>query len=117
MFVRFPFNPKTPIGFFVAFILQCIVLWHAFIFCTIMASFGINAFIFGIATTKLLKHALDHTNKSGKIEKNRLSAAKELTEFVELQSSAKQLSFFKKFNYPVSHFVFRKLLIFNRVFP
>lgn len=90
----YPFNPKTLAGFFVAFILQCIVLWHILMYSTILVSFGINSYLFGIASTKFLVCALHQTNESVKSGTNRLAAVSHLNNFIELQSAAKQLSFF-----------------------
>lgn len=90
----YPFNPKTFGGFLVAFTLQCIVLGHIFIYCTILVSFGINSYLFGITSTKFLISALHHTNESVKSGTDRLAAASEFNNFIELQSAAKQLSYF-----------------------
>lgn len=89
----YPFDPKTLIGFFVAFIIQSIVLWYVFMVCTVLICFGINTFIFGISITNFLENALHHTNGIAKVKKNRLAAVNKLTNFMEFQSEGKQLSF------------------------
>lgn len=108
-FLRFPFDSKTPIGFFVAFILQCIVLWHTFFFCVILVSFGINSFIFCISHLDMDISVIHHINEMAKLKKNRLAAVNEFTYFIELQSAAKQLSFYG-FSY---RFTFRRFMIHN----
>lgn len=93
-FQRYPFDSKTIIGFFVAFIMQSTVLWYVFTVVTVLVSFGINSFIFGISITTHLKIVLHHINANAKNKKNRLSAINELNNFIELQSEGNQLSFF-----------------------
>lgn len=109
LFLRFPFDSNTPIGFFVAFILQCIVLWHTFFFCVILVSFGVSSFLFCISHLDMDISVIHHINEMAKVKKNRLAAVNEFAYFIEFQSAAKQLSFYE----PNDRFMFRRFLIHN----
>lgn len=98
-FKSFPFNTKTLSGYVVAFAVECIMLWNIFCFALCIVSFVIGTFQFLIASLYNLRSYLHRFNKLASIVKNRSLANENIGHFVELQSSAKQLSWPWSFNF------------------
>lgn len=89
---RFPFNPKTPIGYIVASIVEYFVFWHNFYLALCLVSFGIGSFLFAVTLAKFLENTLYHINIKAKKKKTQSTAWHELIDFIELQMDGKQLS-------------------------
>ena len=91
-FMSFPFDSHSPIGYLIAFILECIILWHCFCLSLSTINYSIGIYQFAIASTKELKNYLDRIKENAKIKSKQFAMEKNITEFIESQTMAKQLS-------------------------
>lgn len=89
---RFPFDSKTPIGYMAAFILECIVFWHNFWLALCLVCFGIGSFLYALPLAEFLQNNLYHINENAKSKQNKSIAANDLSDFIELNTTGKQLS-------------------------
>lgn len=87
--IRFPFDWKTPFGYLIAFAVQCITLLIAVQFIALIVSNGIGVYLLIISMIKDLKRAVKHLIK---LDKNEHLFIKQLYDFIEFHSIAKQLS-------------------------
>lgn len=89
---RFPFDCLNPIGYTIAYVLQCVFSWFCcFVISSCIACFGIVAFLLGLAVTKDLIKILYASQKAIRTKRNRLKGVKKFYRFIEFHSTAKQL--------------------------
>lgn len=87
-----PFNWMNLPGYLTVFVIQSIMVWHNLCFTACLVTFGIGVFLFVITVTEDIKSSLRQINTKAKRNKHQLDANKELSQFIECFSVAKQLS-------------------------
>lgn len=88
-----PFNWKNPIGYTILTAGEGIAVWHMFCFISCLVTLGAGVLIFIIAMTKDIKSRLAYINKRAKRKKFRIEAMQKFSIFIQIETSAKQLSF------------------------
>lgn len=91
-FQRLPFNWRTPIGYFVAFTLQCGGVYYLFMYVVINCGYFTGSVLTLIAFVNDAKQELKSINALGKIDGNKTKIIKGFGKFIELHAQAKQLS-------------------------
>lgn len=86
---RFPFGWKNPFGYLIALTLQYITLMYVFQFIALLVSLGVGVFLLTITMIKDLKRTVRALNK---FNRNELLFMKQLYDFIQFHSIAKQLS-------------------------
>lgn len=90
---RFPFNWQNPFGFSIAIAMQYAMLTYEFAIAAPLLSVPIASYLYGIALNKIIKGSLFAINRSIRAEKtDQFSFLKQIVEFIDVHSSANQLS-------------------------
>lgn len=91
---RFPFDPKNPIGYLIAVVLEYITLAYEYFVIACTLSLGIGAYWIATSATKdIQKHILHSINETARENGNQLSELKNLlSEYNEAHAAIKQLS-------------------------
>lgn len=92
---RLPFDWKNPQGYLIAITLQYIIGIYAITFVGCIVTLGFGTFLFAVAVNKISKQSLSTIRKKAKHKSN--ETLRRLYEFVQFDSSVKQLSFNLKF--------------------
>lgn len=92
-FQRFPFDWKTPFGYFIAVAFQLMIVKVPLRIIGCFLSIGFAAFIIAITVHKDLKDCLKLINANLKSEPLRGQIRKQFIEFIDLHANMKQLSF------------------------
>lgn len=109
---RLPFNWHCPSGYLLAIILQWITCQYVCFLCMNLNTIGILVFLFNTAVIKDIKCSLKTIDKNSKTK----NCCKQIsTEFIDLHSSIKQLSFIVSFVcLPYPSCIFFIFIIFNQ---
>lgn len=91
---RFPFDRRKPTGYLAAVTLQFIMSTYGFALVANLSCFGIGCYFFALSLIDDLKSILESISESLKIKTDRPSIPAKLTEFIQIHSMAKQLSWF-----------------------
>lgn len=91
---RFPFDWKNPIGFTFAITITHIFSVFVMTFIAQIMSIGIGSNLCLVSLTKDIKRVLHRTNQSGKVSSNHHEAMKNIAEYVQFHSKAKELSLY-----------------------
>lgn len=85
---RFPFDRNNPVGYFIAVILECLTVLSATLIamCIVAPVFG--SILMLISLAKSIKCFVTSIRKHAKHKKTRLQTVKQISEFIEVQSSA-----------------------------
>lgn len=90
---RFPFDWQNPFGFLVAIALQYALTTYTFMIASPIIAMAIASHLYAIALSKVIKGSIFFINRSAQAKKTDQSICLEqIVEFLELHSSAKQLS-------------------------
>ena len=90
--LRYPFNWRNPITYFVAISYQYYTAIYLFRFVACLISFGLGIFLFAISATNDIKNDLKLMNDKAKTKRNRVRILKCLSSFVQFHSAVKKLS-------------------------
>lgn len=91
-YFRFPFGTKNPSGYFMAFILSCIIIACEFLVTSTTLSLAIGSYLVAISNTRDLKGILRFIKRQTQIDGIQLKCLKKFEQFIHLHSTAKQLS-------------------------
>lgn len=90
---RFPFDWKTPIGYFVAIILQHIISAISFTVVACALSYAIGGCLIAFSMLKEIRRILSKINRNAKSSRNDQRTVHHLTRtYIQLHSDLKQLS-------------------------
>lgn len=91
-FFRFPFDWRTPFGYFFATMQQFINITYILFFISVIASLGVGCDLLIITMSNEIKSIIKIANKKLRLKKERSLALNRFTEIIEWHSMVKQLS-------------------------
>ena len=89
---RMPQFLKNPIVYLIAVTIQFLMVEKFFAIVSILLSIGISSFLITMSETADTKHLLSLINKSAKSVKNRALTLKQISIFLQVDGTIKQLS-------------------------
>lgn len=89
---RFPFDSKQPFGYIVGFTFQSLLALYLCKISAVFTAIGLGIFLLTLSVAEDINDDLISINKNAKNKKKRVLALKQLNEFVQYHSDAKQLS-------------------------
>lgn len=91
-FERFPFDWRNPLGFFIAISIQYTVATHLLAICACVMNLAVGSFLYAIGLCDFIKGYLLSINQNARARADPSILLEQLTEFLEMHSSLKQLS-------------------------
>lgn len=89
---RLPFKWRNPVGFLIAIVMEYAILLYALIVTASILSMAIASFLYAVALSRDIKGSLFAFNLNAQAKVDQPILLDQLTEFIEVHSSAKQLS-------------------------
>lgn len=89
---RFPFDTQNSIGYLIAIVIECILIWNVLLIAACTSSVTVGGALALIQLSNDMKETLNSFTLRAKLRKNRLRSLEQLSEFIELHSNSAQLS-------------------------